>query len=696
MRKALGYAMAITLTCGSALAEKVGIADTDRIGCKHAAWILPKDCDLSHKDWRAAIDKQRARMQKQFGRAEAPDDLQKSFIETMAFLFDHRLYDSKAGTWKINEFLDRGEKEFGGYDQVIIWQNYPRLGIDDRTQFDYFRDLPGGLKGLKQWVDVCRKRGVRTLLSYNPWDAHTRGGAEHLPEILDLLEATGADGMYLDTMHKVPKGWAEACRKRVGRPVYFGSEGAPSGPLLTKMHSSWGQGYTIHPPAQIFHRKWWCPSHKIFLTSDRHSRDHWDEVCCAFFTGTGTLVWENVFGNDTSWHDRDKALLRAVVPIQRAFWKHFMDDGWDPYVRSGSKDLMANRFHGPYGNLYTLCWLKGEAYAGKLIPARKESTYVDLITGEQLSVSDGFVQGKLGVRGISAVLETSKISAELKALLEKTCPGKIPSYRKVDLPRLKGRAKGTFSPRLKKYAEGKPETLPEGMVWAPGGDFHFKVGHRWHGASCYPHPGGRNGKKVKVAGFAIDIFPVTNAEYARFLKESDYQPRDKHNFLKHWKEGTVPTGLEKHPVVWVSQEDARAYAKWAGKRLPTEAEWQYAAQGTDGRKWPWAKTNGKKPDGVQHTNATGATQPVGQFEDASPIGVRDLCGNVWQWVDEVYRDNVHTFTILKGGSFYRLPKDASKWYIHTGPCPVNSHAKMPLLSPSLDRCATVGFRCVVD
>ncbi len=66
-----------------------------------------------------------------------------------------------------------------------------------------------------------------------------------------------------------------------------------------------------------------------------------------------------------------------------------------------------------------------------------------------------------------------------------------------------------------------------------------------------------------------------------------YAPRDDHNFLKDWTNGTYPEGAANKPVTWVSLEDARAYAKWAGKRLPHEWEWQYAAQGTDGRTYPW-------------------------------------------------------------------------------------------------------------
>src|SRR5690606_10541177 len=71
---------------------------------------------------------------------------------------------------------------------------------------------------------------------------------------------------------------------------------------------------------------------------------------------------------------------------------------------------------------------------------------------------------------------------------------------------------------------------------------------------------------------------------------TDYKPRDTSNYLKHWTGGKIPKGQEDFPVVYVSYEDARAYAKWAGKRLPTEVEWQYAAQTPAGNEWPWKQT----------------------------------------------------------------------------------------------------------
>ena len=97
-------------------------------------------------------------------------------------------------------------------------------------------------------------------------------------------------------------------------------------------------------------------------------------------------------------------------------------------------------------------------------------------------------------------------------------------------------------------------------------------------------------RHVELKRYAIDETPVTNAQFAAFLKAADYRPKHTENFLKHWVDGHPPAGKEDHPVVYVDLDDARAYAAWAGKRLPTEEEWQYAAQGTDGRKFPWGGT----------------------------------------------------------------------------------------------------------
>ena len=187
---------------------------------------------------------------------------------------------------------------------------------------------------------------------------------------------------------------------------------------------------------------------------------------------------------------------------------------------------------------------------------------------------------------------------------------------------------------------------------------------------------------------------VTNAQFARFLKASRYRPAHGANFLKHWKEGRPPAGREDHPVVYVALGDARAYAKWAGRRLPTEEEWQYAAQSGDGRLHPWGNSSDETrvPPFQQGREQRPPTDVDAYPQGASPFGVLDLVGNVWQWTDE-FQDAHTRAAVLKGGSYYRPEK--SMWYFPQAR-QLNQHGKYLLMAPSLDRSATIGFRCVVD
>ena len=153
----------------------------------------------------------------------------------------------------------------------------------------------------------------------------------------------------------------------------------------------------------------------------------------------------------------------------------------------------------------------------------------------------------------------------------------------------------------------------------------------------------------------------------------------------------MPAGLADHPVVYVDLDDARAYAKWAGKRLPTEPEWHLAAQGTDGRAWPW----GGDFDAARVNMTKSGTSPVRSHPNGrSPYGCYHMSGNVWEWTESV-RDDGHTrFVLIRGGSHYKA--EGSGWYTDGGPQPCTHHAKFLLMWPGLDRCATIGFRCVID
>jgi len=151
-------------------------------------------------------------------------------------------------------------------------------------------------------------------------------------------------------------------------------------------------------------------------------------------------------------------------------------------------------------------------------------------------------------------------------------------------------------------------------------------------------------RTVRIETFLIDVSPTTNAEYSRFVQATAHRPP------KGWPEGHIPPGKEHHPVVWLSWFDATAYAEWAGKRLPTEDEWEYAARGTDGREFPWGADFAPKRCNCRATGLHG-TSPVGAFpEGISPFGCHDMAGNVWEWTHSWF-DSKQEKRVLRGGSW---------------------------------------------
>jgi formylglycine-generating enzyme required for sulfatase activity len=259
-----------------------------------------------------------------------------------------------------------------------------------------------------------------------------------------------------------------------------------------------------------------------------------------------------------------------------------------------------------------------------------------------------------------------------------------------------------------KLVEIKPTSpatsIPAGMVKIPGGEFDFKVegteieGRNDAGVDVqYPwEPDARRFHQhaMTIKNFFMDRFPVTNAQFKKFLDATRYHPADNLNFLKDWKSGTYPQGWDNKPVTWVSLEDARAYAAWAGKRLPREWEWQWAAQGGDGRLYPWGNSWDATavPIASHGRTLTAADDVDAHPSGASPFGVMDMVGNVWQWTDE-YQDTHTRGAILRGGNHYQ--PQGSLWYFPEA-YRNDQHSKLLLMAPSYDRSGTIGFRCVKD
>ena len=162
-----------------------------------------------------------------------------------------------------------------------------------------------------------------------------------------------------------------------------------------------------------------------------------------------------------------------------------------------------------------------------------------------------------------------------------------------------------------------PAAAPAGMVFIPGGTINMGR----EGGDEFERPT----HSVTVAPFYIDRNEVSNEEYERFVTVTG-RPAP-----SHWQDGRFRQDQARLPVVNVTWQDAVEYARWAGKRLPTEAEWEFAARGTEGRVYPWGplwetgRANTKEA-------GRGRAASVGSFpQGASQYGVLDMSGNVWEW-----------------------------------------------------------------
>ena len=226
------------------------------------------------------------------------------------------------------------------------------------------------------------------------------------------------------------------------------------------------------------------------------------------------------------------------------------------------------------------------------------------------------------------------------------------------------------------------------MKYIPKGEFVFYANNN---AQFIPYPDNADSSIIEIQPFYMDRYPVTNKEFYEFINKSGYIPNDTNNYLKHWTDNKYKDCDADKPVVYVGFEDAKACAKWQGKRLPTETEWQYAAQGTSGQLWPW----GEKFDSTLCNNNLGYITPVHNFPDGkSPFSIEDMSGNIWQMTSDLYDNGSYYFIMIRGGSYYN--PTSSWWYVQGGPQRLDKRQMLLLIGPGLNRNATVGFRCVMD
>jgi len=689
-----------------------------------------------------------------------------TYVMHLMMAWDKFYYNNEDGKFHLDDFLKRGERLYGGDDAVGIWPTWPTMGVDQRNQFDLFRDLPGGLLQMKKTAELCRNFGTAFFICYNPWDESTRDEG-HMSGLADIIKHTGADGVVLDTRGASSKELQEAADE-VKKGVIMYSEGMAvprdmQGIVSGRVHNA------LYYAPMLNLNKFIKPEFAIYRVAELFKEPIKREFATSFFNGYGTEL--NIFApGQPEWAEEQYKYLGRTSRILRENTFNFTSRDYTPLIPVTSDSIYTNRWI--YNNkvIYTIYSLIPEGYKGLLfeVEPNKKAHYVDLWHDKELepvsrngkyyieAETSAFNKSYLGTNNEGEVdciaefpvlLNSSLESDILKVNAEKGSIIKVwagaPAYSKkpielntgthqISLLKAFDRFEGKIviqlfennilldqniieikagTPRLATITTKTPvEGKTTGMVRITAGEFVFKPAN---GDEFIPYPKYNDGKTYQMKSFFIDKHPVTNAEFKLFLSNSNYKPSDTVNFLKHWINGQITEGNENTPVIYISYEDAQAYAKWSGKRLPTELEWQYAAQTSDNRSWPWSKDNKKiyrEEESVTNTLTVyrikgidsglcnlgnGKLDPVGTYPmGANPFGLQDLVGSVWQLTNDVYKSGSYDYIIMKGGSYYN--PTSSWWYVQGGPRELQYRQYLLRVSEGFERNATVGFRCVKD
>ena len=280
-------------------------------------------------------------------------------------------------------------------------------------------------------------------------------------------------------------------------------------------------------------------------------------------------------------------------------------------------------------------------------------------------------------KALDIVGENNRVAAHLDALAE------------VDLP-----------------LASHQENLPPGMVMppyykgtrlgqAPNEMGEVKAGHFIRGTNDrLPDEGPQH--RAETSAYWLDKFEVTNLQYKAFIDATS------HKSPKHFVNRTYPPGKADHPVVYVSWYDARDYCAWAGKRLPTDVEWERAARGEDGRTYPWGNDfhlhYANTPQRWKELEQVGDTMPVGAFsQGVSSHGFFDMSGNVWEWTASDYTPYPGNTRINENYTEdYKTLKGGSWWDCTFYKCGISAPVYNRSFFLKTTRNESFGFRCAKD
>jgi gamma-glutamyl hercynylcysteine S-oxide synthase len=640
------------------------------------------------------------------------------YLLLLQFAWDDHYYDWISGNYTFENAFFALDSLTGGYDIFALWPTWPRLGLDQRNQWDMYRDMPGGLKALRSQADLLHRHQRKYFISYNPWDASGRA-EDHLEGMAKLLEAIDADGVVLDTRGSSSYE-LQAAADAVKPGVIMYSEGMAvpknmPGIVSGRVHDA------LYMPPPLNLNKLIRPDFAIFRVLQLGDGPIHREICCSFFNGYGMEI-NTMRPGRPDWIEPSYRFMGKALKILRENKSVFTSFLFTPLIHTLVDSIYVNSWKTDNKTLYTLLSMQPSGCDGPLFKMENHEPFqdsmvhlVDLWHHEEIqpvksdsgwlipariepylaSKKETREEGNIGCIAVlpldltvemdAGILSVTSMKGNHIAIItgnpgyanppDTLITGKALKYRiPFDVEKVVIQSfidDELLDERIVRHPTEQPilitkaqctervKKAPRGMVEIPGGIMTFYT--KRDSASPAPFiafPDFSEPTEISMSKYYMDQNPVTNHQWQQFVDQSGYVPVDTTNYLKHWADGKIPEGLKDQPVVCICLEDIEAYARWSGKRLPTEQEWQYAAMGAD------------------------------------KFGLNGLFGNIWQWTSDIYYNGSYYYAIIRGGSHYN--PTGSIWYVRGGTVSAIHPELILLMDAGLNRNSTLGFRLVKD
>lgn len=288
-------------------------------------------------DWHAAFrwwkDWLRSRLDLSLYRRPGHQEYRRKILGNFTMVFDNDFYEPVKNRYRLEEFLERGRREFGGYDFLIFWHAYPRIGVDGRDQWDMYQGLPGGAEGVRRLVAEANTLHVWVMLSLNPWDVIGKR-KDPVETQAEIMAATRANGTYLDILGGADR---EFRRKfdRVNPDIVFSSESRPAFKGLEVSTGSQEDHSYVNEMPRLDLLRFVLPEHNIQNT-ERNSRNRIAMIRNSLFNFTGLTVWEDIFGEINRFSSPERVLITRFNRLAHDYLDAFLDEHPEPLIPTRS------------------------------------------------------------------------------------------------------------------------------------------------------------------------------------------------------------------------------------------------------------------------------------------------------------------------------------------------------------------------